>query len=63
MEASRLCPVRRFHRGHQHMAHDAGIDQVMREHGHGEPGGAADLHGVRAGRTDSKMLGERGSRA
>jgi hypothetical protein len=45
---------------HKHMARDAGIDQMVCEHRHGEPGGAADLHGVRVGRTDSKMLGEHG---
>ena len=45
---------------HQHMLRDAGIDQMMRQHGHGEPGGAADLHGVGIGRLDAEMLGEHG---
>ena len=49
-----------FAADHQHMLCDAGIDQMMRQHGHGEPGGAADLHGVGIGRLDAEMLGEHG---
>ena len=45
---------------HQHMLYNAGIDQMMRQHGHREPGGAADLHRVGIGRPDAEMLGEHG---
>ena len=45
---------------HQHMLDHAGLDQMMRQHGHGEPGGAADLHGVGVGRANAEMLGEHG---
>jgi hypothetical protein len=44
----------------KHMPCNPGIDQLMREHGHGEPGGASDLHGVRIGRLNAKVLGEHG---
>src|SRR5664279_5272869 len=33
---------------------------MMRQHGHGKPGGAADLHGVRVRRANAEMLGEHG---
>ena len=33
---------------------------MMRQHGHGEPGGAADLYGVGIGRANTKVLGEHG---
>ena len=49
-----------FAADHQHMLCDAGIDQMMRQHGHGEPGGAADLHGMRVGWLNAEMLGEHG---
>ena len=45
---------------HQHMLDDTGLDQMMRQHGHGEPGGAADLHGMGVRRPDAEMLGEHG---
>ena len=45
---------------HQHMLDDAGIDQMMRQHGHREPGGAADLHRMGVGRLDAEMLGKHG---
>ena len=43
---------------HQHMLDHTGLHQMMRQHGHGEPGGAADLHGVGIGRANAEMLGE-----
>ena len=43
-----------------HTLVDAGLDQMMRQHGHGQPGGAADLHRVGVSRLDPKMLGEHG---
>ena len=49
-----------FTADHQHMFCDSRIDQMMRQHGHGEPGGAADLHGVGIRRPDAEMLGEHG---
>ena len=45
---------------HQHVPDNAGLDQMMRQHGHREPGGAADLDGVGVGRFDAEMLGEHG---
>ena len=33
---------------------------MMRQHGHRQPRGAADLHGMGIGRADAKMLGEHG---
>jgi hypothetical protein len=39
---------------------NAGIDQMVRQHGHGETSGATDLHGVGIGRLDAKMLGKHG---
>ena len=45
---------------HEHVFHDTGLGQMMRQHGHGEARGAADLHGVGVGRADAKMLGEDG---
>jgi len=42
------------------MTHHAGIDQMMRQHGHGEPGGAADLHRMGVRRMNAEMLGEHG---
>ncbi len=44
----------------KHMLGDAGIDQMMRQHGHRKPGGAADLHGMGVGWADAEMLGEHG---
>ena len=43
-----------FTADHQHMLCNAGVDQMMRQHGHGEPGGAADLHGMRVGWLNAK---------
>src|SRR6266478_792247 len=40
------------------MPDDAGLDQMMRQHRHCEPGGAADLNRVRIGRANAEMLGE-----
>src|SRR5260370_40061681 len=40
------------------MPDDAGLDQMMRQHGHREPRGAADLHGVGVSWANSEMLGE-----
>lgn len=45
---------------HQHVFCDTGVDEVMRQHSHREARGAADLHGVGIGRTNTKMLGEHG---
>src|SRR5437016_3338571 len=42
------------------MPDDAGLDQMMRQHRHCEPGGAADLNRVRIGRANAEMLGEHG---
>jgi hypothetical protein len=42
------------------MPGDAGLHQMMRQHGHREARGAADLHGVGIGRANPKMLGEHG---
>src|SRR5258706_7466144 len=42
------------------MLDDASLDQVMRQHRHCQPGGAADLHGMRVSWTNPKMLGEHG---
>ncbi len=42
------------------VARHAGLDEMMREHGHRKPGRAADLHGVGVSRADAKMLGEYG---
>ena len=33
---------------------------MMRQHGHGEPGGAADLHRMRVRRVYAEVLGEHG---
>ena len=49
-----------FAADHQHMLCDAGVDQVMRQHGHGETCGPADLHRMSIGWLDTKMLGENG---
>ena len=49
-----------FAADHQHMLDDTGLDQMMRQHGHGKPGGAADLHGMGIRRPDAEMLGEHG---
>src|SRR6266481_2312624 len=40
------------------MPDNAGLDQMMRQHRHREPGGAADLNRVRIGRANAEMLGE-----
>src|SRR5260370_9216868 len=39
------------------MLDDASLDQVMRQHRHCQPGGRADLHGMRVSWTNPKMLG------
>ena len=44
----------------KHMLDDTSLDQMMRQHGHGEPGGAADLHRMGVGRPDAEMLGKHG---
>jgi len=36
------------------------LDQLVRQHGHREPGGAADLDRMRVGRPYAKMLGKHG---
>jgi hypothetical protein len=42
----------------QHVLCYAGLDQMVRQHGHGETGGAADLHGMRIGWPDPEMFSE-----
>jgi hypothetical protein len=44
----------------EHVARDAGFDEVMGEHRHRQPRGAADLHGMGVARADAEMLGENG---
>ena len=47
--------------GHdQDIAGDARFDEMMRQHRHREPRGAADLHGVRVTGADAEMLGKHG---
>src|SRR5229473_7368479 len=40
------------------MPDNAGLNQMMRQHRHCEPGGAADLNRVCIGRANAEMLGE-----
>ena len=47
-------------RHHQHMPRHARLDDGVRQHGHRQTRGAADLHGVSVRRLDAEMLGEHG---
>jgi hypothetical protein len=49
-----------FATDHQHVPYNAGIDQMMREHGHREPGRSADLHRVGIGRLYTEVFGKDG---